>query len=158
MWWRRGCSPLSANALHANWPQWGQWMEVLPSKWQQMSAVTVDNKEPCAAKVYDVPTIATTYIYLFLADDTTNISSNQNRGAVSWTALHLWYLGCKPFRAAIASHCEHFHSFGWKESCSYHGHLPNLHWCWAVWRQCILLRTQLHKQQGSLDLPRSLGL
>lgn len=64
-------------------------MEVLPSKWQQMSAVTVDNKEPCAAKVYDVPTIATTYIYLFLADDTTNISSNQNRGAVSRTALHL---------------------------------------------------------------------
>ena len=64
-------------------------MEVLPSKWQQMSAVTVDNEEPRAAKVYDVPTIATTYINLFLADDTTNVSSNQNGGAVSWTALHL---------------------------------------------------------------------
>ena len=64
-------------------------MEALPSKWQEMSAVTADNKEPRAAKVYDVPTIATTYIYLFLADDTTNVSSNQNCGAVSLTALHL---------------------------------------------------------------------
>lgn len=89
----------------------GQGLEVLASK-RHMSAVTVDNKEPRAAKVHDVPTTATTYIYLFLADDTTNLSSNQNRGAVSLTALHLWYLGCKLFRAAIASYCEHFHSFG----------------------------------------------
>lgn len=64
-------------------------MEVLPSKWQETSTGAVDSKEPHAAKVHSVPTIATTYIYLFLADDATNISSNQNHEAVSLTAHYL---------------------------------------------------------------------
>ena len=136
----------------------GGGLEVLPPEWRETSAVAADSKEPRAAKVHDVPTVAATCIWLFLADDATDISSDQNRGVVSLPALHLWYLGCELFRAAIASHCEHFQSFGWKGSSSYYGLLPNPPWCRAVWRQCIPLQTRLHKPRGSLDLLRPPGL
>lgn len=98
-----------------------------------------------AAKVHDIPAIATTYTYPLWADDSTNVSLNQNHGAVSLTALHAQYLDCKLFRAVV-SYCEHFCSFGWGESCSYHGSFPNRCWCWAVWRQRIPLQIKPAKQ------------
>lgn len=90
----------------------GQWTEVLPSKRQETSTGPADCEEPRAAKVHDIPTVATTYIYLSLAGDTTNVSLNQNHGAVPLTAPSLGQLCCKLFGAALGSYCEHFHSFG----------------------------------------------
>lgn len=60
----------------------GWWVGVLPSKWWERSTVTGGHREPRADKAHDVPTTATTALYLFLADDTTHISSNQGRGAI----------------------------------------------------------------------------
>lgn len=46
------------------------------------------------------------------SDDTTQVSVNQNYGAVSLLAFPLCYLGCELFRAAIVSYYEYFHGFG----------------------------------------------
>lgn len=54
-----------------------------------MPTVPLDYKELRAAKVRDELGIAAPYIYLYLADDTINVSPNQIHGAVPLAALHL---------------------------------------------------------------------